>query len=122
MKKLVKESLNEEFIESDVTIYLNKLFNPYNIKVIKDFEEPGENYDYENNKAYAQYSFEGLNVDDLSLEVLIDFDGNKTFQFWHDASPIITGDSQTLIPEHQPFEEISEYIPKVLDYIEKDNE
>jgi len=42
--KFVKESLNEEFIEDDVTSYLNKLFNPYRITVTKDFEEAGENY------------------------------------------------------------------------------
>jgi len=125
MKKLVKESMfEEEFIGNDVTTYLNKLFKPYNtnsttnIRVIKDFEEPGENYDYEDIKAYAQYSFDGYpNIESLSLEVLMDFDENKTFQFWYDASPIITGDQTTLSPDHQPFDEIEEYIPDVMEYI-----
>jgi len=123
MKKLVAENfsefkiLNEDFISKDTTLYLNTLFKPYKIKVIKDFEEPGENYDYENNKAYAQYSFEGHNSKDLSLEILIDFDDNKTFQFWYDARPILFGNLQTLVPDHQPFEKIDIYIPDVINYI-----
>jgi len=118
MAKLVKESLNEELLEDDVTSYLNKLFNPHGITVTKDFEEPGENYDYEDCKAYAQYSFSGGNAEDLSLEVLEDFDGNRSFQFWHDASPIITGDPMTLAPDHQPFDDIEGFIPEVLEELE----
>lgn len=119
--KFVKESLNEELFEDDVTSYLNKLFNPHGITVTKDFEEPGENYDYEDCKAYAQYSFSGNNSEDLSLEVLEDFDGNRSFQFWYDASPIITGDPMTLDPDHQPFNEIENFIPEVLEGLEEES-
>ncbi len=121
MKKLVKESLNEELMGDDVTSYLNSLFNPYGIEVVKDFEEPGENYDYEDCKAYSQYSFEGNNSELLTLEVLEDFDGNKSFQFWYDASPIITGDPMTLEPDHQPFEDLESYLPEVLEGLEGDD-
>ena len=118
MKKLVREKLYESSESDDTTSHLNDLFSDYNIEAIKDFDKDGTE-DLENVKTYTQYSFRGDDsVELLSLEVLEDFDGEKSFQFWYDASPIITGNPQTLDPDYQPYKDIENYIEEVMEYNE----
>jgi hypothetical protein len=101
---------------------LNDLFNPFDIFVELDFEKDAESNGYEDYKTYQQYSFSGPEyVGPLSLEVLINNLGDRSYQFWYDASPIITGDATILSPDPQSFPIIPEIIERVIDEINNEN-
>jgi len=73
-------------------------------------------------KSLVSYSFEiGNSLDvhydaPLNLEILTDLNDNKFFQFYFDASPIVTGSGRTLTPDHQPLKSLDEDF--VLDVVE----
>lgn len=79
---------------------------------------------YEEYTDLVSYSFDLGNSypinsgDSINLEIITDTDGEKFFQVYRDASPIMFGDERILDPDHQPLESLDEkFVKNLAEYL-----